>query len=125
MAGEQNHIYVTLLSNSSQKLYPTSTLSAFTTRLAQPIDLVSTDRWEVGICEFSCHPTNTGTFESLQIVSASNAFIYCDLISLQFMGSKYVRYTDRDTTLTGELVPFKFSKVPTKIEPQFRRVSAW
>ena len=91
MAGDQSHFYVTLLSNGSKKLYPANKLSAFTTRLAQPIDLGSTDRWEVGVCEFICHPTNTGTFASLQVISANNALIYCDLISQQFVGSQHVR----------------------------------
>ena len=65
--------------------------SAFTTHLAQPIDLGSTDRWEVGVYEFTCHPTYTGTLNSLQVISANNALIYCDLISQQFVGSQYVR----------------------------------
>ena len=51
----ENHFYVTLLSNSSQKLSDKYT-SAFTIHLAQPIDLGSTEKWEVGVCEFSCHP---------------------------------------------------------------------
>ena len=60
--------------------------------MAQAIDLGSTDRWEVGVCEITCHPTNTGTFASVQVISANNALIYCDLISQQFVGSQYVRY---------------------------------
>ncbi len=91
MVGCQSHFYVTLLSNGSQKLYPANTLSAFTTLLAQPIDLGSTDRWEVGVCEFTCHPTNTGTFTPLQVISANNALIYCNLILQQFVISQYVR----------------------------------
>ena len=91
MTSDRNHFYVTLFSNGSQKLYPTNTLAAFTARLAQPIDLGSTDRWEVGVCEITCHPTNTGTFASVQVISANNALIYCDLISQQFVGSQYVR----------------------------------
>ena len=90
MAGDQNHFYLNLLSNDSQKLYPTNTLSAFTASLAQPIDLVSSVRREDGVCEFSCHPTKTGTFASIQVVAANNALIICDLISQQFMGSQYV-----------------------------------
>jgi hypothetical protein len=45
--GEPTHFYVTLLSNSSQELYPSNTISSFTVHLAQPIDMGSTDRWEV------------------------------------------------------------------------------
>ena len=90
MASDLNHFYVNLFNKASQKLYPANTLSAFTVHLAQPIDLGSTDRWEARVCEFSCHPFNTATFDSIQIVSAKNALIYCDLISQQFMGSQYV-----------------------------------
>ena len=58
MASNPNHFYVTLFSNASQKLYPANTLSAFTVHLAQPIDMGSTDRWEVGVCKCSCYPFN-------------------------------------------------------------------
>ena len=145
---------MTLFSNDSQKLYPANTLSAFTVHPAQPIDLRSTDRWEVRVCEFSCHPFNTGTFASTQAVSANNALIYCDLISQEFMGSQYARclrtfmhpstycnhifdvyYVPIEKlffqdiwieilTLMGGRVPFKDSKVPTKVVLHFRRVSA-
>ena len=67
MAVGQSHFYVTLFSKGLQKLYIANTIAAFTTRLAQPIDLGSTDRWEVGVCEFTCQPINTGTFPSLQL----------------------------------------------------------
>ena len=83
---------MTLFSNGSQKLYPGNTLAAFAARLAQPIDLGSMDRWEVGVCEFSCHPINVGTFAGLAVVSAQIAFLYCDLISPQFVGNPYVRF---------------------------------
>ena len=49
------------------------------------------DSWEVGVCEFRCHPINAGTFAGLAVVSAQVAFLYCDLISPQFVGSQYVR----------------------------------
>ena len=91
MAGGESQFYVTLLSNVSQQLYPANTLKAFTTRLAQPIDLSSTDIWDVGVCEFTCHPTNTGTFASVQVISSNNALICCELTSQQFVGSQYVR----------------------------------
>jgi hypothetical protein len=55
------HFYVTLLSNASQKLYSSNTLISFTVRLAQPVDLSSNDRWEVGVCEVTCRPFNVGT----------------------------------------------------------------
>ena len=91
MSNNRNHFYVTLFSNGSQKLYPANTLAAFTARLAQPIDLGSMDRWEFGLCEFTCHPNEVGTFAGLDVISAKIAFLYCDLISPQFMGSQCVR----------------------------------
>ena len=91
MSSDRNHFFVTLFRNGSQKLYPANTLVTFTARLAQPIDLGSMDMWEVGVCEFTCHPINTGTFASLQVGHSQIAFIYCDLILQQFVGSQYVR----------------------------------
>ncbi len=82
---------MTLFSNGSQALYPANTLTAFTARLALTIDLGSMDRWEVGLCEFTCHPKEVGTFAGFEVVSAKIAFLYCDLISPQFVGSQYVR----------------------------------
>ena len=90
MSNDRNHFYVTLFSNGSQ-LYPANTLAAFTARLAQPIDLGSMERWEVGVCEFTCHPINVGTFAGLVVVSSQIAFLYSDLISPEFVGSQYVR----------------------------------
>jgi hypothetical protein len=91
MSSDRNHLYVTLLSNGKQKLYAANTLAAFTARLEQPIDMGSTDRWEVGVCEGTCHPGMVGTFTAIEVVSAKNALIYYDLISQQFVGSQYVR----------------------------------
>ena len=91
MSNDRNHFYVTLFSNGWKALYPANRITAFTTRLAQPIDLGSMDRWEVWLCEFTCHPMNVGTFAVLDFVSVKIAFLYCELISLQFVGSQYVR----------------------------------
>ena len=76
ISSDRNNFYANLFSNGSQKLYPANTLPAFTARLAQPIDLGSTERWEFEVCEFTCHPINTGTFASLQVVSSQIALIY-------------------------------------------------
>ena len=62
----------------ARRNYPTNTLSAFTTRLAQPIDQGSKDKWEVGVCDVTCHPGKIGTFTAIDVVSANNALIYCD-----------------------------------------------
>jgi hypothetical protein len=88
---EQTHFYITLLSNASQKFYPSNTLSSFKVYLARPVDLGSNSRWEVGVCELTCRPTTIGTFGAVNVISANNALIYCDLISPQFFGSQYVR----------------------------------
>ena len=90
MSKDRNHFYVTLLCDSSQTLYSANTISAFTARLAQPIDLGSMDKWEVGLCEFTCHPNEVGTFAGRDVISAKFAFLYCDLIVPQFVGSQYV-----------------------------------
>jgi len=60
----QSHFYVTLSSNASRDLYEQNTHADFTVKLAQPLDLVSTSNWEVGLCEISCSSPlrgNTGT----------------------------------------------------------------
>ena len=36
-------------------------------------------------------PKEEGTFAGLDIISGKIAFLYCDLISPQFVGSQYVR----------------------------------
>jgi hypothetical protein len=88
---EKTHFYITQLSNASQKLYPSNTLSSFTVHLARAVDLDSDSRWEVGVCEVSCRPTNVGTYTAVTVIRANNVLIYCDLISPQFFGSQYVR----------------------------------
>jgi hypothetical protein len=85
------HTSTSLLSNTSQKHYPSNTLSSFKVHLARPVDLGSDSRWELGVCEVSCRPTNVGTNTAVTVISANNALIYCDLISPQFFGSQYVR----------------------------------
>ena len=88
---QTDHFYVTLLSNASSNIYPENTLTSFTVHLARPIDLGSTHKWEVGICEFTCQPQYVGTFKPLRVIGDTNALIYCDLISQQFFGNKYIR----------------------------------
>jgi len=87
----RNHFYITLFSNASQELHPRNTLTEYTIQLAQRIDLGSTDNWEVGLCEFSCPPPARGTLRPVDVVGDTNAMIYCDLITPQFVGSNYVR----------------------------------
>ena len=87
----RNHFYITLFSNASQKGRPKNTLAEFTIQLAQRIDLGSIDNWEVGLCEFSCPPPKSGTLKPVEVVGETNALIYCDLITPQFVSDDYVR----------------------------------
>jgi hypothetical protein len=57
------HLYVTLFSIDSQKLYPDNTLVAFTAELAQPLILNPDYDWEVGLAEFSCVSPATGSLK--------------------------------------------------------------
>jgi hypothetical protein len=82
----RKHFYITLFSNTSQKTYPGNLLAAFTVQLAQRIDLCSTDSWEVGLCEFSCPPPARGKVRLIDDVGITNALVYCDLITPQFVG---------------------------------------
>jgi hypothetical protein len=91
LGNEQTYFYITLLSNASQKRYPSNTLSSFTVHLARPVDLGSNSKWEVAVCEVTCMPYNTGMYANLKVISADAALIYCDLIAPQFFGSQYVR----------------------------------
>jgi hypothetical protein len=83
--------YVTLFSNVSSDIYTSNKLSAFTNQLAQLTELQPSDKWEVGLCEFTCSPLAAGTFKPTVIVGKSHDLIYCDLISPQFVGDKYVK----------------------------------
>jgi hypothetical protein len=86
------HFYVTLFSNASRTLNPDNTLAAFICHLARPIDLGSNDPWEVGLSEFTCPTLKTGTYQpSVIVIGARNFLIYCDLISLQFVGENLLR----------------------------------
>ena len=91
MAGLPNHFYVTLFSSSSLKIYTKNTIAAFTVKLSQPIDLGSNDNWEVGVCEISCPPPRTGTLKDPTVVGETNVFLYCNLISPQFVSDQTAR----------------------------------
>jgi hypothetical protein len=93
MENDRKHFYVTLFSNASQKPYNSNTLKAFRVHAAQQIDLGLTDKWEVGVCELTCHPPRTGTFRGISVVCETNALIFCDLITQQLMGIQYVLFS--------------------------------
>jgi len=88
---DPKHFYVTLLSNTSKNLYPDNTIAAFTAELARPVELGSSDNWEVGVCEFSYPPNSVGTFKHTTVVGDTKDLIYCDLISPQYVGRALVR----------------------------------
>jgi len=76
-----NNFYVTLLGNASRDIYEQNTHADFTVKLAQPIDLGTTSKWEVGVSELPCSP----------IEGASPVLLYCNLITPQFLGDSTVR----------------------------------
>ena len=63
-----SHFYVTLLNNASRDIYEQNTHADFTVKLAQPVDVVSTSSWEVGLCEIS--------FSSPPMAEDTTALIY-------------------------------------------------
>ena len=69
-------------STASRDIYDLNTHADFTVKLAQLIDLGSTSKWEVGVCEISCSSSPEG---------ASPLLLYCNLISPQFLGDSTVR----------------------------------
>ena len=89
MYEDLKQFYVTLFSNASTNLYPGNTIVTFTADLTRPIELGSSDNWEVGLCEFSYPPNNVGTFKPTIIVGDNFRFIYCDLLSPQYDGENF------------------------------------
>ena len=87
----RRHFYITLFTNASQEVHSSNTLAELTIQLAQRIDLGSTDNWEVGLCEFSFLPQKSATLKPIEVIGETNAMMYCDLITPQFLGSDYVR----------------------------------
>ena len=90
-AASSNLYYVTLFSNSTSKIYYDNTLSAFTIKLAKPIDLNYAEKWEVGISEVTCPPPIVGTGLPLTTVGNTHVLVYCNVISPQFVCNDMVR----------------------------------
>jgi hypothetical protein len=145
----RNHFYLVLFSNGSQTLYPENSVAAFTAELARPVTLPPNERWEVGLCEFTCPPVQEDIFRN---VDESIALIYCDLITPQLLAgtltrafrtysysTKHSRYEFHNIyylpvekmsfsnvrieilQLSGGRVPFKDSKTPSQVVLHFRR----
>jgi len=89
---DQNKFYVTLLSNASRDIYDLNTHADFTVKLAQPIDLGTTSKWELWVCEISCSSSHEGTIPVL---------LNCNLITPQYLGDSTVR-----CILTFRLYPY-------------------
>ena len=89
----RNQFYVTLFSNASKEVYPDNTLTAFRIHLAQPIDLGSSSDWEVGLAELSYNAPNRQIMQGspVDVISSTNALIYCDLIKPQCVSTYNVR----------------------------------
>jgi len=116
---------VTLLSNTSKNLRPDNTIAAFTAELARPVELSSSENWEVGVCEFSYPPNIVGTFKQKTVVGDTTGLIYCDLISPQYVGRALDRSMrtfiypslsgqhvfDNVCYLPGERLTFKSSRI--------------
>ena len=90
MTAVSNHFYVTQFSNSSNKIYEENTLSTFTIKIVQPIELNSVENWEVGICEISCPPSILGTGMTLITMRGYLVLVYCNLSYPQFLGNDVV-----------------------------------
>ena len=155
-AASSNHFCVTLFSNSSSAIYKDNTLSAFTIKLVQPIELNYAEKWEVGICEVTCPTPLVGTGVPMTTVGNTYVLVYCNVIAPQYIGSDMVRclrtFPYPSTTCanvfdkiyyvpveqrkfqeirveflktSGKRVPFKDSKVPTKVVLHFRKDYTW
>ena len=77
---DQNNFY--FLSNASREIYDLNTHADFPVKLAQPIEVVSTTKWEVEYCEISSSSSPEG---------AKTVLLYFNLISRQFQGNSTVR----------------------------------
>jgi hypothetical protein len=91
MNAAANHFYVTLFSNSSREIYMDNTLSAFTIKLAQLIELNYPEKWEVGIYEVTCPPPVVGTGAPKTTIGNTNVLDYRNVIAPQYIGSDMVR----------------------------------
>lgn len=87
-----DQFYLTLPSDSSRSFFPSNTLSKFSTKLAQTIELQGD--WCVGLCEIS-YPYGDGSLIETDVEKVSSntesVFIYSDIVTPQFVGDSYVR----------------------------------
>ena len=90
---KRKHFYLTHFSNASQKIYPDNTQTAFTSHLAQPIDLGKSSDGEVGLCQVTYKPLTRRITNGvvIEFFSSVNSLIYYDLIATQFIGQDKVR----------------------------------
>ena len=90
-ADPSNNFYVTLFSNSSSAIYKDTTFSAFTIKLAQPIELNYAEKWEVRISEVTCPPPLVSTGVPMITVGNAHVLVYRNVIAPQYIGSDMVR----------------------------------
>jgi hypothetical protein len=72
MTSTQSHFYVTLFSTASRNIYDQNTHAVFTVKLMQAVDLGTTSKWEVAVCEISCSTSHLVDVPAL---------LYCNLIA--------------------------------------------
>jgi hypothetical protein len=92
-----DHFYVTLL---TPRRCTRVIRSERLVHLAEPTELGSNDKWEVGVTEITYSPKNVGIFRSSIIVGDTVSLMYCDLISPQFVGGSLARVLRTFTTPT-------------------------
>ena len=90
-----NHSYNTLLSDSSENVYPDDTIATFQVQLAKSMDLES-ENWEVGVCG-STYPVSPP--QRKVSWSISDTFIYCDLIESRLLGRCLTRSSESYSAL--------------------------
>jgi len=151
MTAVWNQFYVTLFGNSSHKSYEDNTISAFTVKIVQAVDLDSVENWEVRICEISCPPPILGTGMPLITIRDTLFLVYCNVIFHNFYvmtwSAVYARssfhlhivkiylinfimclsnsensekFESSFENKNAKRVPFRYSKIPTKVDIHFR-----
>ena len=80
------------------------------------IEIGGNDNWEVGLCEISYSPNTVGTLKSLDVVGATTALVYCDVISPQYVGKSLIRClrTFMYPTMYGEHVKDNIYYLPVE-----------
>jgi len=70
---DTKRFYVTFLSNTSKNLHLDNTIAAFMAELARPVELGSSDNWEVGVSVFSYPPKSVVRLNTRQSLATLQA----------------------------------------------------